>query len=748
MKTTGRRAGWAGVLVVAGLAGLGAAEGTGNGGRTPEAAWRRLRAELPATPRRPVAHTYFGTRVLDPYQWLEDGHDGRVQSWMRQEDEVARKFLDAVPGEKLLERRLREILSARTVRWSHPRQAGGLLFVLKTEPPRQQPFLVAAPGPDSVDEARVVVDPNRLDPEGHTAIDWYRPSPDGKLVAVSLSRNGSEAGDLHFYDGTTGAVRFETIPDVQKGTAGGDACWTPDGKGVFYTRYPREGERAVADRDFYQQIWFHRLGTPVADDRYELGRDFPRLAETRLRSSGATGEVLAIVQEGDSGRFQHYLRGADGGWAQLTTYADQVTGAEFGPDRALYLISLKDAPRGRILRLPRGARELGEATPAVAEQEGSLQWDFYSGDSFAPTADRLYAVYQVGGPTELRTFRLPSGEPAPGPSVPAVSDVRGVRALPVHGVLFARASYTEPSAWYLYDPDSGETRETAMRSSSPVSFGDATVERRFATSRDGTQVPFVVLMKKGTPLDGDNPVRATAYGGFGISAVPHFDPTLRVWLDHGGVFVQASVRGGGEYGEEWHREGSGLLKQNTFDDFAAVLQWLVDHRYTRPERLAIVGGSNGGILMGAMITQHPGMERAVVSSVGIYDMLRNELTPNGQFNVPEYGSVKNEAQFRALYAYSPYHHVVAGTAYPAVLLTAGAHDPRVDPRQSRKFAAALQAASTSGEPVLLRVDYRAGHGLDASLDQRVALAAHVDAFLMDELGMLDARARPAGASRH
>jgi prolyl oligopeptidase len=735
------------VFVLAGLVGLGARQDPGITGRTPEAAWRRLRSDLPATPRRPVAHTYFGTRVLDPYQWLEDGDDGRVRSWMKQEDEVARQYLDGIPGEKLLEQRLREILSARTVRWSHPREAGGLLFVVKAEPPRQQPVLVAASDPDSVDEARVVVDPNRLDPEGHTAIDWYRPSPDGTLVAVSLSRLGTEAGDLHFYDVATGKEEFEPVRRVQNGTAGGDACWSPDGRAVFYTRYPREGERPAADRDFYQQIWFHRLGTSVAHDRYELGRDFPRIAETRFVSSDSTGRLLAIVQEGDSGRFQHYLRGPDGGWVQLTTYADQVTGAEFGPDGALYLISLKGSPRGRILRLPKDARELAEATPAVPEQEGSLQWDFYSDDSFAPTADRLYASYQVGGPTELRTFRLPSGEPASGPSAPAVSDVHGPRILTGNDVLFARTSYTEPSAWFLYDPDTGETRETGMRSSSPVSFDDATVERRFATSRDGTEVPFVVFMKKGTPLDGDNPVRATAYGGFGISAAPHYDPTLRVWLDRGGVFVEANVRGGGEYGEEWHREGSGLHKQNTFDDFAAVLRWLVEHRYTRPERLAITGGSNGGILMGAMITQHPAMERAVVSSVGIYDMLRSELTPNGQFNVPEYGSVKNEAEFRALHAYSPYQHVVAGTSYPAVLLTAGANDPRVDPRDSRKFAAALQQASTSGEPVLLRVDYAAGHGLDASLGQRIALAAHVDAFLMDELGMLGARERPAGAPR-
>jgi prolyl oligopeptidase len=251
-------------FALAGLVGLGGQQAPRTAGRTPEAAWRRLRSELPATPRRPVADTYFGTRVLDAYRWLEDGDDPRVQRWMKQQDEAARKYLDGIPGEDLLARRLREILSARTVRWSRPRQAGGCLFVVKTEPPRQQPFLVVASGPDSLENERTVVDPNRLDPEGHTAIDWYRPSPDGKLVAVSLSRLGTEAGDLHLIEVATGQERFEVIPRVQNGTAGGDACWAGDGRGVFYTRYPRKGERPAADRDFYQQTWFHRLGTPVA----------------------------------------------------------------------------------------------------------------------------------------------------------------------------------------------------------------------------------------------------------------------------------------------------------------------------------------------------------------------------------------------------------------------------------------------------------------------------------------------------
>jgi len=707
--------------------------------------WQRVRPELPPTPIETVTDTYFGTSVTDPYRWLEDGTDPRVQSWMRDQDRVAREFLNAIPGEPQLEQRVREILSATSVSWRSPTQVGGRLFVLETEPPKQQPFLVVADGPDSVDQAKVVVDPNVIDPDGHTAIDWFRPSPDGTMVAVSLSTGGTEAGDLHVFDVSTGTERFEVIPRVQNGTAGGDAEWTRDGTGLFYTRYPRKGERKGTDLDFYQQIWFHRLGTPVSQDRYELGRDFPRIAEIVMVPDPSSGRLLAVVQDGDSGRFQHFLRDTDGGWRQITTYDDHVTGAQFGPDGSLYLISLSDAPMGRILRLSKGARKLSQATVVVPEQDGSLQWDFYSGNSFVLSRDRLYATYQVGGPVELRTFELPSGRRIAGPTVPAVSTVDGLRVLEGGGVLFRRRSYTDPAAWYVYDPGANRTAETAMRTDSPVSFEDIEVERHTAASTDGTQVPFVVLMPRGAALDGDNPVRATAYGGYGISMTPRFNPALRVWFDHGGLFVEAGVRGGGEYGEAWHQAGSGVHKQNTFDDFAAVLQWLVDHGYTRPGRLGIIGGSNGGILMGAMITQHPRMQRAVVSMVGVYDMLRNELTPNGQFNVPEYGSIRDEAQFRALLAYSPYQHVEPDTPYPAVLLTAGANDPRVDPMNSRKLAAALQADSTSGEPVLLRVDYSGGHGLDTGLEERIATTTHIDAFLMFELGMLE---RAEGSSPH
>ncbi len=258
--------------------------------------------------------------------------------------------------------------------------------------------------------------------------------------------------------------------------------------------------------------------------------------------------------------------------------------------------------------------------------------------------------------------------------------------------------------------------------------------RDFAISKDGTKVPLNIIRKKSAKLDGNNPTILYAYGGYGVSQTPTFSASRRVWLEHGGIFVVANIRGGGEYGDQWHLEGNLLKKQNDYDDFYACAKWLIDHHYTSPAKLGIMGGSNGGLLMGAALTQHPETYHAVASLVGVYDMLRVENTSNGAFNVTEYGTVKDPAQFKALFGYSPYHRVVDGTKYPAILLTTGANDPRVDPWHSRKFAARLQAATTSGRPVLLRTSYAAGHGIGSSLDETIALLSDVYTFLIHELG--------------
>ncbi|HEY8505718.1 MAG TPA: alpha/beta fold hydrolase [Gemmataceae bacterium] len=694
-------------------------------------------ADPPLTEKRPVEDVYHGTTVTDPYRWLEDGSSKEVQDWTRAQNAHARRYLDKLPGADKLRARLKEILAAETVSHGAIAVRGGRLFAVKWQPPREQPFLVVMPSFDQPDKARVILDPGKIDAKGTTAIDWYVPSPDGKLVAVSLSKGGSESGDVHVYETDTGKQVFEVVPRVNGGTAGGDLTWAADGKGFFYTRYPRGEERPPQDRDFYQQLYFHELGKPTEQDRYELGKGLPRIAEIKSELHEETGRLLVTVQDGDSGRFAHYLRFPDGKWKQFSDFGDGVVQATFGPGGDIFAVSRREAPRGKVLRLSGDDPDVGKGEVVIPQGEDTIVTDFYGSygeQTVQPTANRLYAIYQLGGPTEIRAFTH-DGKPARAPKQLPVSSVAGIVPLGGDDILFANGSFVHPVGQYVYRAGPDETHPTPLTEPPPVRFDDIVVTREFATSKDGTKVPVNILMRRGTELNGANPCLLTGYGGFGISVSPRFNPSWRVLFDHGFVVAVANLRGGGEFGEDWHKAGMLTNKQNVFDDFAAALNHLIERRYTRPEKLAIMGGSNGGLLMGATLTQHPRRVAAVVSLVGIYDMLRVELSPNGAFNIPEYGTVKNPEHFAAMAAYSPYHRVADGTEYPAVLFLTGENDPRVDPMQSRKMTARLQAATASGKPVLLRTNPSAGHGGDTSLSQRIEELVDIYGFIFDQLGV-------------
>jgi prolyl oligopeptidase len=411
-----------------------------------------------------------------------------------------------------------------------------------------------------------------------------------------------------------------------------------------------------------------------------------------------------------------------------------VVEAVWGRADDLYLISRHQAPRGRILHLAPADAPLEKAKVIIPEGSEVVISTFSSDSLLVATEDRLYVTYQLGGPSEIRAF-APDGRPLDKPAIASLSSVHELTPLEGGVILFLNSSYVQPPAWYSYDPARNETKKTALFSTSPVDFSDAEVAREFAVSKDGTKVPVDIIMPKGLALDGTHPAILYGYGGYNVSLSPGFSAMRHVWIEQGAVYAVAVTRGGGEFGEEWHRSGTLTRKQNVFDDFTAAMEHLVSRGYTRPERLAIIGGSNGGLLMGAMITQQPELFKATVSSVGIYDMLRNELTPNGAFNIPELGTVKDKAQFEALYAYSPYHHVKDGAAYPAVLFMTGANDPRVDPMHSRKMTARLQAASSSGNPILLRTSSTTGHGIGTPLAERIKQEVDEFAFLFYELAV-------------
>jgi prolyl oligopeptidase len=676
--------------------------------------------QYPESKKTNVIDSYHGIEVTDHYRWLEDAQDPEVRAWTRAQNQLSRAFLDQIPGRQDFYERLSTLYRATSAIYYNARPAAGSLFVMKMQPPKQQPFLVRLTDLFDAASERTVVDPNVLDPSGRTAMDFYVPSPDGSRVAVCLSLDGSEDGSVHVFDGSSGKTLGDVVPRVNYPTGGGSVAWDADSAGFYYTRYPHAGERLEEDLNFYQQVWHHRLGAPLSEDTYVIGEQFPRIAEIELHATEDGSRLFALVLNGDGGDMNHYLRLADGSWRQVTRFEDHVKRAAWAPDGSLYLLSREGAPRGKILRLPPDCYDLKEARLVLPEQPGAIE-------SFEVTETGLYVVELDGGPSRLRMFDRHGNELADVPLEP-ISTVWEQTAWRGDAILYRSASYLTPMAWYLFDPAVGEPQKTAIFVTSLADFSDCTVEREFAISRDGTRVPVNIIHRKDLKRDGGNPLLMIGYGGYGVSMRPGFIVRFRIWLDMGGIVVIANLRGGGEYGEAWHMAGNLTNKQNVFDDFIGCAEHLIARQYTRPDRLCIEGGSNGGLLMGAALTQRPELFKAVVSHVGIYDMLRVELDPNGAFNVTEFGTVDNPQQFEALYDYSPYHRVVDGTAYPAVLLTTGEHDGRVNPAESRKMAARLQAATSSDQPVLLRTN-EAGHGIGTALDERISEEADVFAFL-------------------
>lgn len=697
-------------------------------------------APPPLTPAGNTVDTVQGVRVADPYRWLEDWNDPKVKAWSDAQNARTRAYLDALPYRGAVAARLAKLIKAASPAYSHLEAHGAYVFALYTDPAFQQPMLVTLNAAADPATRKPLIDPNAIDKKGLTAIDWFVASPDGTKVAVSLSQNGSEEGTLHVYDVASAKEIDKPIADVQFPTAGGSAAWTKDATGFWYTRYP--GAAAPeADRHFFQQVYFHKLGADAAQDPLVLGpkNGLERISEIFLDTRYGRDEGFVQVQRGDGNQWAFYVLPKSGAPIQIATYDDHFAFATLGPDGAVYAISRDGAPNGKIVKLkpPFSAMALAKAPVIVPESDvaivsGGAEYNLLD---LSLSRDRLFVRDIIGGPNQVRVFAL-DGKPLGKLPLPGIAGNNEIAPLADGDVLFNVETYLRPTYFALWHLATGKVEETGLKMTSPVSYADAEVVRGFATSKDGTKVPVSIIARKGTKLDGTNPTLLYGYGGYGISSTPFFlGPTWRLWLDAGGIYADANIRGGAEYGERWHTEGMLLKKQNVFDDFAAVAQYLIDRKYTSHQKLALLGGSNGGLLMGAEITQHPQLVRTVISAVGIYDMVRWENDPNGAFNTSEFGTIKNPEQFKVLYGYSPYHHVVAGTPYPSVLLMTGATDGRVNPMHSRKFAAALQAATSSGLPILLRTSANSGHGIGSSLDERIAERTDELTFLFDRMGV-------------
>jgi prolyl oligopeptidase len=675
------------------------------------------------TPKKPVTDTYGKVTVMDDYRWLENFDDPPVKQWADAQNAAARAFLDPLPNREALARELRQILQPAQARYFPIEQRGGKIFAMKSDQRHQHRIVVTLGSLDDLASERTVLDPDAIDAKRLTEIDFAAPSVDGRYLAASLSTGGSESGDVHVYDAATGQALPEVIARVNYATAGGGVVWNTDSTGFYYTRYPREGERAAADMHFYQQVYFHKLGEKPESDTYEIGKDFPRIAEISFAASRDSRYIGVSVAFGDGGDHEYWLLAPGRPWRLLAGAGDEVKQIAFGYKKDIYLVSKHGARRGKVLHMD-VAETIDQAAEFVGESAAVIQ-------SVAPTQDGPLVNELAGGPSEVQ-FLPGDGTPV-SVHVPPVSSVECGNLDGIGGICYV-GSYLDSGGFFRFEPKSRKLTPTALRTPPPVPLDGFVVTRRFAVEKDGTKVPLNIIHRKGLTLDGSHPTLLTGYGGYSVSLTPNYPGPMVPLLERGVVFAEANLRGGGEYGEDWHTQGKLTKKQNVFDDFAACAKYLVAHKYTNASKLAIVGGSNGGLLMGAAFTQHPEMYHAVVSMVGIYDMLRVELSPNGAFNVTEFGTVKEADQFKALYAYSPYHHVKDGTPYPAILLTTGDNDARVDPMQSRKMAARLQASGTK-QPVLLRTSSTAGHGIGSSIDDNVAEWTDVDAFLLKELAV-------------
>ncbi len=680
----------------------------------------------PSAEKRPVIDLYRDVRVTDDYRWLEDWNDPSVKAWSEAENAFARKWLDAGQSREAIRARVEQLMGDSSPSWSALTARRGVFFAMERRPPKQQPYLVVLKSLDDTKSSRVLVDPTVLDPTGSTSVGWFVPSPDGKRVAVSLAKAGAEHGDVHVFDVATGKDGKDAVPQADGAGSGDCLAWNHDGTGFYYTRGRPDG----ASPNAFRHVNFHKLGDAAEKDVAVLGQDGLRIAQWEVTTGEDGRTIVARMEDGDSGHWEHWVLGPSGPWARVATREDAVRRVVVAPDGSLFFVSSKDAPKRRLLRTPGTSPSLASAEVVLPQGDAVLS-------DVLPTRSRLYILEDTGGVSRLRSVPLTKGKagsPAP-VAAPPISAIGGLVAMGGDDVAFAATTYTQPTAYYRLRAKDGAVTKTALAGASAADFSGVEVTREECTSKDGTKVPLTVLHARSVAPNVTAQALLTGYGGFGLSLTPRFRPHMLAWLEQGGVYAVANIRGGGELGEAWHTAGNLTNKQNVFDDFYACARHLVDAKYTTPTRLAIQGGSNGGLLMGAELTQHPEAFRAVVSMVGIYDMLRVERDPNGAFNVTEYGTVADPAQFDALSAYSPYQHVRDGVAYPAILFMTGANDPRVAPYHSRKMVARLQSAASSDAPILLRTSANTGHGMGTPLAAQIEETTDVFTFLFQTLGV-------------
>ncbi len=678
----------------------------------------------PTPPKDPVVDDYFGTKISDAYRPLEDAASPATRAWASAESALARRFIHGVPAYASLHERVATLVQSGTVRFGLQIRGNHDVY-LRRSPSAPQAALVTRAGINGAE--RVLFDPSAHATQGVVpAIESVYLSNDGMRVAFTTQLGGSEDETLHVVDVRSGAMLADTLPHVGGGTTPVALAWDADGKGFTHTQLRRNADGTYAKSGIV--LVHHALGTDPATDAYVFGRGLSPKAEYALLASLDGRALAAIETDGDGVPASLYVRRDGGTFTRVATPAAGI-GSSGNPTAAfvgdtLVVVAKGRHSRGEVIGIGRGQTV---ASGRVLVAAGRLVID-----DVAPAAGGFVTFDDDGGDGGMRLFTAGGTHRATLP-IPAISTVDAFGADPRGGeIIVGYENYTHARAWYHYDVAANALRPTNVAERTPAGFAHIPVRRALVPSLDGTvRVPVEVI---GTPRGRTTPTILIAYGMYGIVSRPRFTPELLAWLERGGVFAQAMVRGGGEYGEEWHQAARHATKTRSADDLAAAGVWLGTHGYGDAHHLGIIGGSAGGFLMGLALTRDPQRYRAVLGAVGIYDLLRIELTPNGAFNTPEFGTVKDPAQFRWMLQQSPYHHVRRGVAYPAVLLTTGENDPRVDPWNSRKMVAALQADSSSPYPVLLLQKSGQGHGIGNSLQQRIEDASERYAFFASQLG--------------
>jgi prolyl oligopeptidase len=681
--------------------------------------------KYPPTKKVDQVDDYHGTKVADPYRWLEDDvrKSKEVADWVEAQNKVTFGYLGRIPQRKALQKRITELWNYE--RYSAPFKQGGRYFYTRNDGLQNQSVLYTT-GESLDGEPRVLLDPNKLSKDGTVALSGLSVSPDGKRLAYSVAESGSDWTTWHVLDIDTGKV----LDDVVKWVKFSGASWTKDGKGFFYSRFDEPKGSAFTSLNFNQKVYYHRVGTPQSDDVLVYKRpDHPKWGF----SAGVTddGRYLVIsIREGTDRRNRLVYKDLEEPYGLPVELIDDMNNEYSVIDNdgpVFYVKTDLKAPLGRVIAIDLRKPDRQNWKEVIPEAKETLQGVSLVGNLFVCT-------YLKDAKTLVKMY-TPEGEFVRDVQLPGIGTAGGFGGRRIDNETFYTfQSFATPPSIYRYDMATGKSK---LFRSSKVKFNpdDYVVEQVFYKSKDGTRVPMFITRRKDVKLDGNNPTILYGYGGFNISLPPSFAVSRVAWLEMGGVYAQANLRGGGEYGKAWHKAGTKLTKQNVFDDFIAAAEYLIDNKYTSAKKLAIKGGSNGGLLVGACMAQRPDLFGACLPAVGVMDMLRFHKFTAGRYWTDDYGSADHPEEFKALYAYSPYHNLKKGTPYPPTLVTTADTDDRVVPGHSFKFAARLQECHEGPNPVLIRIETKAGHGAGKPTAKQIEELADELAFLVKTLGI-------------